>query len=77
MGFNSMLGAMGSDSAYKRLFRQVMKNYNDEFIKVDEKTIDFDNLKAEPLTIPEKKSSNTPAKTSESLALQNNCCIWR
>jgi proline iminopeptidase len=71
MGVNSMLGAMGSDAAYKRLFRQVMKNYNDDFIKTDGLAIDFENLKAEPInkTRPEiikypllKKMENAPFK---------------
>ena len=49
MGFNNILGAMGSDQAYKRLFRQVMKNYNDAFVKTTGHEVDFDNLKAEPI----------------------------
>ena len=49
MGINNVLGMLGSDNAYKRLFRQVMKNYNDDFVKTENLTIDFDNLKAEPI----------------------------
>ncbi|GAA4469126.1 alpha/beta hydrolase [Nibrella saemangeumensis] len=49
MGWNNLLGMLGSDKAYSRLFTQVMKNYNDEFIDTDHLDIDFDNLKAEPI----------------------------
>lgn len=49
MGVNNVLGMLGSDQAYKRLFRQVMKNYNEEFIKDEITGIDFGHLKAEPI----------------------------
>jgi proline iminopeptidase len=49
MGWNNLLGMLGSDKAYSRLFRQVMKNYNDDFIDTDVLEEDFDNLKAEPI----------------------------
>lgn len=49
MGINNVFGMLGSNNAYKRLFKQVMKNYNDGFVKTDSLGIDFDNLKAEPI----------------------------
>ncbi len=49
MGWNSMLGALGSDNAYKHLFKQVMKNYNDGFVNSDDLGVDFDNLKSAPI----------------------------
>ena len=50
MGVNNLLGMLGSDSAYKRLFKQVMRNYNDGFvIHDDDSAVDFSNLKAEPI----------------------------
>lgn len=51
MGMNSFLGMLGSDNAYKRLFTQVMKNYNKKFVSVDASIIaeDFDLLKADPI----------------------------
>lgn len=49
MGLNNLLGMLGSDNAYKRLFTQVMKNYNDDFIDTTNLRIDFDNLRAEPI----------------------------
>jgi proline iminopeptidase len=73
MGINNLLGMMGSDNAYKRLFRQVMKNYNDGFVKSDASAIDFSYLKAEPInkTRPEivkfpllKKQENLHIKTT-------------
>ena len=49
MGINNLLGMLGSDNAYKRLFNQVMKNYNDDFINTESLVIDFENLKADPI----------------------------
>ncbi|KAB7730432.1 alpha/beta fold hydrolase [Rudanella paleaurantiibacter] len=49
MGWNNLLGMLGSDRAYERLFTQVMKNYNHEFIQTDYLSVDFTNLKAEPI----------------------------
>lgn len=49
MGMNSFWGTLGSDEAYKRLFKQVMKNYNEDFIETEMLSIDFDNLKATPI----------------------------
>ena len=49
MGMNNLLGILGSDKAYKRLFTQVMKNYNDDFMATDKLGVDFDNLKAAPI----------------------------
>lgn len=49
MGMNNLLGMLGSTSAYRRLFRQVMKNYNDDFIKTESLAVDFSNLKAKPI----------------------------
>ena len=49
MGIHNVFGILGSDAAYKKLFRQVMKNYNTGFIDVKTIDIDFDNLKAAPI----------------------------
>lgn len=49
MGMNNLLGILGSDNAYKRLFMQVMKNYNDDFVSTENLGIDFNNLKASPI----------------------------
>ena len=49
MGMNNLWGMLGSDKAYKRLFTQVMKNYNDDFIETEHLGVDFDNLKAAPI----------------------------
>ncbi len=45
----NLKGMLGNDNAYKRLFAQVMKNYNDDFEKTEQFGIDFDNLKAAPI----------------------------
>jgi proline iminopeptidase len=49
MGINSLFGMLGSDKAYKRLFKQVMKNYNKDFINRGNWKIDLDNVKAAPV----------------------------
>jgi proline iminopeptidase len=51
MGINSLLGMLGSDQAYQRLFKQVMKNYNEAFFSSDylDETKDFDLVKATPI----------------------------
>ena len=49
MGMNSLLGMFGNDKAYNRLFTQVMKNYNKDFMKTNKSKVDFDNLKAGPI----------------------------
>ena len=60
MGMNNLLGILGSDTAYKRLFKQVMKNYNDEFVKTDQLTIDFSNLKARAINKTRKEILKYP-----------------
>jgi len=49
MGINSLLGLLGNDNAYKRLFKQVIKNYNKDFVKTNNVGIDLDNIKAAPI----------------------------
>lgn len=49
MGMNNLLGMLGNDKAYKRLFEQVIKNYNYGFVKTAHLGVDFDNLKADPI----------------------------
>lgn len=51
MGMNSFLGMLGRDKAYKRLFKQVMKNYNDGFLPTgtSDNSKDFNLLKAVPI----------------------------
>lgn len=60
MGINNVLGMLGSDEAYKRLFTQVMKNYNDDFVKIDTLDINFDNLKAAPINKTRKEIVKYP-----------------
>ncbi|MDR2145354.1 MAG: alpha/beta hydrolase [Tannerella sp.] len=49
MGMNNLLGIFGCDKAYRRLFTQVMKNYNSGFIETNNFGIDFDDVKAAPI----------------------------
>ena len=71
MGLNSLLGMLGSDKAYQRMFAQVLKNYHSDYGKI---LIDIESLngvhakpinktrkeiiKYEPLT--ELKDTNFP-----------------
>lgn len=49
MGWHSIWGALGSDRAYRRLFRRVLKNYNAGF-KVAEESYDWlDGIAADPV----------------------------
>ena len=49
MGWNNLLGMLGSDKAYERLFTQVMKNYNEGFVDTTNLKAEFEYLKAEPI----------------------------
>lgn len=49
MGLNSLLGIMGNDNAYKRLFNQVIKNYHKDFELPVQINLDFENVKATPI----------------------------
>jgi proline iminopeptidase len=60
MGWHNLLGILGSDKAYQRLFEQVMKNYNNGFIRTEIDGIDFDNLKAEPINKTRKEIIKYP-----------------
>lgn len=65
MGWNNLLGMLGSDSAYRRLFRQVMKNYNDDFIPTTTPAIDFGNLKAEAINQTRKQILKYPTLATQ------------
>ncbi len=60
MGINNLLGMFGSSNAYKRLFKQVMQNYNDGFVTTDNLTIELDNLKADPINKTRKEIAKYP-----------------
>jgi proline iminopeptidase len=49
MGWNNLLGMLGSDRAYSRLFTQVMHNYHNDFIHPQEVNKSFALLRAEPI----------------------------
>jgi proline iminopeptidase len=74
MGINNLSGILGSSNAYKRLFKQVMKNYNDEFVKTDNLSIDFDNLKAAPINKTRKEIIKYPI-LKQMLNPDFNICI--
>ncbi|MDR3714220.1 MAG: alpha/beta hydrolase [Puia sp.] len=49
MGLNDLMGIFGSDAAYKRLFRQVMSNYNKGFPTKVDTYLGSDHIKATPI----------------------------
>lgn len=49
MGIHSLLGRFGSDAAYRRLFKRVLTNYNEEFTAGPAQGIDFTLLRARPI----------------------------
>ncbi len=49
MGWNNLLGMLGSNAAYARLFTQVMKNYNEDYVDTANLKSEFKYLKAEPI----------------------------
>lgn len=49
MGVNSLLGKIGSDRAYQRLFKQVLSNYHQGFIAEEATGTDLSLLRAEPI----------------------------
>lgn len=65
MGTNSLLGMLGSEKAYKRLFKQVMINYNEEFVQKDSLNVnaDLDLLKAAPINKTRKEIVKYPLLT--------------
>lgn len=60
MGLNSMLGMAGSDKAYQRLFKQVIKNYNKGFTVTDHLTFDLQHVKALPVNATRKELLKYP-----------------
>lgn len=59
MGFNSLLGMLGSDNAHRRLFRQVIKNYNKGYA-TSANEIDFQNVEATPINQTRKEIRKYP-----------------
>ncbi len=65
MALNSLLGIIGSDNAYKRLFNQVIKNYNNGFEFSTAINFDFENIKAEPINKTRRKILKYPLLTRQ------------
>ena len=71
MGINSLIGSMGENRAYQKLFKQVIKNYNKGFKISEETAFQLDNVKAKAInktraeiinypTLKKQESSNYP-----------------
>tara|TARA_R110002126_G_C10464295_1_gene500577 strand:- start:1105 stop:2613 length:1509 start_codon:yes stop_codon:yes gene_type:complete len=60
MGIHSLVGSMGGNRAYQKLFRQVIKNYNKGFTISEENTFKLDNVKAKPVNKTRAEIINYP-----------------
>jgi proline iminopeptidase len=60
LGLNSLLGMLGNDKAYQKLFEQVIKNYNKGFTVTDRLTFDLQNVKAIPINLTRKQLLKYP-----------------
>jgi proline iminopeptidase len=60
MGINSFLGMLGSDKAYKRLFRRIMINYNKDFMDTAHLKPDARNIRSSPIGKTRKKIASYP-----------------
>ncbi len=55
MGWNSLLGMFGNDEAYRKLFKQVLKNYHHGYSEVKIKDTFFDKIHARPVNKTRKE----------------------
>lgn len=60
MGWNNLLGMLGNDKAYQRLFEQVLENYNKGFADVGTASFQLENVRAEPINLTRKELLNYP-----------------
>ena len=58
MGWNSLLGILGSDNAYRRLFEQVYKNYHRDFQTIKIREEELAGIAAEPINKTRKEIIN-------------------
>jgi len=49
MGWNSLLGMFGSDKAYRKLFKQVLKNYHKSYSKVEIRDEFLNKISSKPI----------------------------
>lgn len=55
MGWNSLLGMLGSDKAYQRIFEQVLKNYHADYGKIPVDTESLSGVHAKPINETRKE----------------------
>ena len=55
MGLNSLLGMLGSDKAYQRVFEQVLKNYHSDYGKIPIDIESLNGVHAEPINKTRKE----------------------
>ncbi len=61
MGFRSLLGILGSDAAYRAVFKQVLANYNKEFDPAFKATDSMvKNVRADPINKTRRKIAKYP-----------------
>jgi proline iminopeptidase len=55
MGLNSLLGMLGSDKAYRKLFKQVLKNYHKDYGDIEVKDNLLDKIHSKPINKTRKE----------------------
>ncbi len=55
MGWNSLCGMLGSDRAYQKMFKQVLKNYHKDYFEVEIKDEYFARIHAKPVNKTRKE----------------------
>jgi len=73
MGWNSLLGMLGNDKAYQKLFKQVLNNYHKNYLKVDINNGFLDKIVSKPINKTRKeiiKYKNLPLFSNPNYSIQ-------
>ena len=64
MGWNSFLGMLGSDKAYRKLFKQVLKNYNKGYCDLNIEDDFYSKIHSKPINKTRKEIVNYKSLTN-------------
>lgn len=65
MGWNSLLGMFGNDKAYRKLFRQVLKNYHKDYSEVEIKDEFLNKIHSKPINKTRKEITKYEPLTAD------------